>query len=182
MENPVLLAIGKAVFPLIASIFVLWLAYRRKIGLGTGIGLQMPNVSRGSMCIIAWILLMSVEELIFSFFQMPSPKHWSEMPTVIFLLKAFALGFSGPVVEEIVFRGLLPQMLSKRGWSMARTIVFCAVAWAVMHFDYSPLILVFVLIDGIALGWARHYTKSIYVPIAMHMLGNFYSIYQMTSS
>jgi membrane protease YdiL (CAAX protease family) len=35
-----------------------------------------------------------------------------------------------------------------------------------------------IFVDGIVLGLARHFSGSLYVPIAMHMLGNLFSIAQ----
>jgi membrane protease YdiL (CAAX protease family) len=60
-------------------------------------------------------------------------------------------------------------------------ILISAALWSCMHFDYSPILLAILFLDGIALGFARHITRSIYVPIAMHIIGNCFSIYQSLS-
>jgi membrane protease YdiL (CAAX protease family) len=56
--------------------------------------------------------------------------------------------------------------------------VIGAAGWAAVHFQYDPATRVLIFLDGLVLGTARLRSRSTYVPIVMHALGNLYSIYQ----
>jgi tetratricopeptide (TPR) repeat protein len=75
----------------------------------------------------------------------------------------------GPVVEEILFRGLIYGALEKRlrvsGAILASSFVFALVHLQVMYF--FPI---FCL--GIVLGWARWKANSLGLPILIHVLNN----------
>lgn len=80
-----------------------------------------------------------------------------------------AIAILGPVVEEILFRGLLYGALERRlppvGVIMVTSLVF-----ALCHFQITFFIP--LLIVGILLGWARSKTGSIGLPILIHTLNN----------
>jgi membrane protease YdiL (CAAX protease family) len=47
-----------------------------------------------------------------------------------------------------------------------------------MHYAYGPGTLALIAVDGVVLGLARHRSGSLWVPAAMHALGNLISIGQ----
>jgi membrane protease YdiL (CAAX protease family) len=57
-------------------------------------------------------------------------------------------------------------------------IALTAALWAAIHMQYEPATLALIFIDGLVLGAARHYTRSLYLPIFMHVIGNLFSIWQ----
>jgi len=74
-----------------------------------------------------------------------------------------------PMVEEILFRGLLFGALRK--WlTPAWTIVITAVLFATIHGD--PYFLVPLVAVGILLGWVRHRTGSVWFSVVIHILNN----------
>ncbi len=93
------------------------------------------------------------------------------------MLRVLAIGILGPAAEELVFRGILFARLLKP-IGPAATIVATAAAWAALHYGYNWLTLSQVFGDGLILGLARHQSRSTNVPIAMHAVGNLFSIYQ----
>lgn len=78
-----------------------------------------------------------------------------------------------PVVEEVVFRGLLFQVLRRRlGVSVG--IVLSSLTFAVVHLELitRPLSLAALLVLGAWLAAAFHRTGSLVVPITAHALFN----------
>ncbi len=84
-------------------------------------------------------------------------------------LAAIAVAIIAPLSEETLFRGLLYGALSK--WlTPIWTILITAAIFGAVHMDliyFFPLFLI-----GLLLGWARHTSKSIWFPMAIHMLQN----------
>jgi len=86
-------------------------------------------------------------------------------PLIAFLAVAILM----PVVEEILFRGLLYGALERR-LPTAGSITVTALVFALCHFQlvfFIPLLGV-----GVLLGWARSKTGSIGLPILIHALNN----------
>ena len=75
----------------------------------------------------------------------------------------------GPIVEELLFRGILYQYLrSKR--SVVFSVIVSSIAFSVTHF--IPTLLPSLFVMGIFLALAMQIWDSIYPAIALHMLYN----------
>jgi membrane protease YdiL (CAAX protease family) len=84
-------------------------------------------------------------------------------------LTFIALGFVAPAAEEILFRGLLFGAVRK--WlSGAWTIVVTAAVFAMIHLQLVYFVPVFAV--GLMLGWARHKSGGLLLPITLHCLNN----------
>lgn len=75
-----------------------------------------------------------------------------------------------PVLEELIFRGVIQGELRKAMPEWA-AIIIQAVVFAAYHMQ--PVQSSYVLLPGLLLGLAYYWTRSIWVPIAMHCLFNF---------
>jgi membrane protease YdiL (CAAX protease family)/Tfp pilus assembly protein PilF len=85
-----------------------------------------------------------------------------------------AIVLVGPAAEEILFRGLLFGAIRHRlsaGW----TIVLTAGVFAVAHLQ--PFYLVPMFVIGVVLGWARHKSGGVAVPIVAHCLNNCFALF-----
>lgn len=86
----------------------------------------------------------------------------------------FVVALVGPVVEEVIFRGLLYKLLrSRKGDSFA--VFVSAVAFSVIHF--IPLLLGVFIVMGIAFALVTEYYKSLYPAILLHALSNALSVW-----
>jgi hypothetical protein len=92
------------------------------------------------------------------------------------LVRAFTIVLIAPVAEEVAFRGTMYGNLMKRGLHPALAILLPAIAFAAVHLQYTGPGLVFILVDGIIFGLARHHTKSLFLPVLLHTLGNAYAV------
>ena len=75
-----------------------------------------------------------------------------------------------PIGEELVFRGIVQGELRKALPEWA-AIVIQAVVFALFHMQVIQI--TYVLLPGLLLGLAYAWSRSIWVPIAMHILFNF---------
>jgi membrane protease YdiL (CAAX protease family) len=92
-------------------------------------------------------------------------------PIVIYVLTVLVLI---PIVEEVLFRGVLLQALSSR-WPHSISVVLSSLVFAVYHPTSSW---VFAGSVGLILGVAMLRSKSILVPIGLHAFFNLVALVQ----
>jgi membrane protease YdiL (CAAX protease family) len=86
-----------------------------------------------------------------------------------FLLSLAVLAFLAPLVEELVFRGLLYGWLEGR-WGRSVALVVSSLAFAGAHIEPAHMLLVLPL--GVLFGWLRLRTGSVVPSIVSHMANN----------
>ena len=101
---------------------------------------------------------------------------WLAAPLLASILRVLAVGFLGPIAEELIFRGWFLGALQKKV-GPAIAILATAAGWTALHYSYGLAVLGVILVDGLLLGLARWRTKSVYPPIVMHMIYNLYAIW-----
>lgn len=103
---------------------------------------------------------------------------YAELPAggvrIYFIFLALVLA---PVAEELLFRGVLLPALSRR-FGVGAAIVVSSALFALMHMHVPGLVPLFLL--SIALSVAYIYTRSVIVPIVMHMVFNSVSLLAMS--
>jgi membrane protease YdiL (CAAX protease family) len=87
-----------------------------------------------------------------------------------------------PFFEEFLFRGFLLEGLRHSFSKLTNSAVGTTLAvlitsgiWAVIHMQYGWIEIVSIFVIGIAFAIARLKTGSLYVPIIMHMMMNFFA-------
>lgn len=75
-----------------------------------------------------------------------------------------------PIAEDLVFRGIIQGEL-RRVMPAWAAIVIQGVIFALVHMN--PIQISYVIIPALALGTIYEWSKSIYVPIFLHMIFNF---------
>ncbi|HTH47746.1 MAG TPA: type II CAAX endopeptidase family protein [Candidatus Limnocylindria bacterium] len=83
-----------------------------------------------------------------------------------------AVIFAAPLQEELLFRGFMYRGLaaSRLGWLGASLI--CAAGWTLLHVQYDWLEMLTIFLLGLILGWLRHRSGSIWLPMMVHSLNN----------
>ena len=98
--------------------------------------------------------------------EQPSPPTWSWPYAVVFVLASIVIG----VREELVYRGILQNLLERRlGWMSA--LVVSNVIFVVYHygmFELTPPRVATILLVGGALGLVYSRTGSLGLPMAIH--------------
>ncbi|WP_394348166.1 CPBP family intramembrane glutamic endopeptidase [Saccharicrinis carchari] len=77
-----------------------------------------------------------------------------------------------PIMEELIFRGVIFKLL-KENYSFWISVIISSMLFAGVHFNFSDLSFLFVY--GILFCWVYDKTKSLWAPIVLHVLINFYS-------
>ncbi len=84
------------------------------------------------------------------------------------LLVAMYVVLLGPLIEEVVFRGFLqPWLVQNLGWNAG--LVLTAAAFAGLH---GPREFPVIFLLGLYLGWLARRTRSLWAPLAVHVLNN----------
>lgn len=168
----------KVLLPAAAIVAMLLAARRRKLSFADELGLKAPTLAAAALWLGIWICLVAIEETFSASIEGSQAKHWPAYPGIIIALRILAIGIVGPIAEELAFRGLLMAGLRRIRVGVAWSILLAAALWSIIHLQYAPPLLALIFVDGIALGLARHFSGSLYVPIAMHVVGNLFSIWQ----
>ena len=106
--------------------------------------------------------------------EVSSWKH-TGLSSIILVVGAVVLA---PIAEELLFRGLILNVLIKRIGNKHVAIVLQALIFVLLHnFTYentmaSNIGIVQSAADAVLFGYARLYTRSLFTPITMHISGN----------
>lgn len=103
---------------------------------------------------------------------------WKAQPFYVSALRVAAVCFAGPVFEELIFRGVLfykmNRLFAGRPWI---TVIVLAAVWSAIHYTYSPVVIFIIFVEGVLLGAALLKSRSLYVPIVMHICWNLYAVW-----
>ncbi len=91
-------------------------------------------------------------------------------PAVGYFWLILGISVMAPVVEELLFRGIIQGELRK---VMPEWIAIIAQAVIFALFHMQPVQITYVFLPGLLLGLAYYWSKSIWVPIIMHISFNF---------
>jgi membrane protease YdiL (CAAX protease family) len=88
-----------------------------------------------------------------------------------FALTFLGVGLLAPISEELYFRGLLHGWFRSRRFAFWLRVLLSSTLFAVAHFD-SVAVVASSFVLGVANALLYEWSKSIWVPIAMHVLTN----------
>ncbi|MCD8167042.1 MAG: CPBP family intramembrane metalloprotease [Bacteroides sp.] len=80
-----------------------------------------------------------------------------------------AIVITGPVVEELLFRGAIQGYLQKQ-MSPRKAILISALIFGIIHLN--PAQVIFAFIYGVLLGWIFYKTGSLLLCITLHIVNN----------
>ncbi|HEX2187439.1 MAG TPA: type II CAAX endopeptidase family protein [Longimicrobiaceae bacterium] len=110
-----------------------------------------------------WTRLVPVPPETFTPFESLTRTPEGRLTVVLFAVVA------APLVEELVFRGLVQGRLERR-WGPARALAFTSVVFAVFH--ALPWVLPIHVMLGLVFGWAVYATRSIWAGVLLHAANN----------
>jgi len=175
--------IGSSVMILSYGVLITVLAFAARRSGGNAaeyLGFVRPRgryVLFGLLCVAFALLLTFAHAMQFDASQLVHPHGFDRARAANGLLIHFmAVVVIGPVMEEVVFRGFLYRGLSATRIGVAGTIIVTAVVWALMHPGKGLDGMFDTAIHGIAWGWLRWHTGSIWVPIASHVANNGFAV------
>lgn len=78
---------------------------------------------------------------------------------------------TGPLFEELLFRGAMFSALLRR-WGIWAAAIVSSLLWGLLHFGYEFWFVVSVTGSGVVLAMIRWKSGSIYIPLILHVFGN----------
>jgi CAAX protease family protein len=168
--------------PVFAIVVALGVSKLRGISWRDDIGLVRPRPRVLLAWLGLWVVWMAATELAGQVLHLEPPAPWKGFSPPVILLRVLAIGLLGPAAEEIVMRGVIFHRLARTRVGAPGAVVLTAAAWAMAHVHYDRWTIGFIFLDGLVLGMARLRSRSTWVPIAMHSLGNLFSIAQSLRS
>ena len=129
------------------------------------------------------LLLLFLGLMILAMVAMESVNVWLDRDMPEFMTKVYAstsnkpllwiaVAVAAPFFEEFLFRGFLLEGLRHTWVGVAGAVFITSASWAIIHMQYGWFEIISIFFIGILLAVAKLKTKSLYVPIAMHMLMN----------
>jgi membrane protease YdiL (CAAX protease family) len=84
----------------------------------------------------------------------------------------FAITVVAPLIEELLFRGFMFRGLAASRTGLTGAIVLPNILWVALHAQYARPTLVMLFAMGLVLGLARHYSRSVTLPLVLHAISN----------
>ncbi|MDC6481439.1 type II CAAX endopeptidase family protein [Schleiferiaceae bacterium] len=97
----------------------------------------------------------------------------SNMTLQILLLNAIVMVAAPAFGEEFFFRGVLQRLFTEK-WSHHGAILLTAICFGLVHMQ--PLSLLPILFMGIIFGYIKHWTGTLWAPIALHFINNGFAL------
>lgn len=168
----------KLALPAMASALLLFATRRRGISWSDDLGLRAPRPAPFALWFGIWIVWILVSEVLIRNFKLEQAQPWPAYPPIIVVMRTLAIGFVGPFTEELLMRGVFLDRLRRTRLGPLGAIVVVALLWSSLHYRYGFATVGLIVVDGLLLGLARQRGGSLWIPIAMHVLGNLISIGQ----
>ncbi len=179
--SPTMVMFGFMVLPCGAAIIWLWYAaVWREVHGWAGLGFArlkrrwlLAAIALGLFSTPTVMLITKVAEPIFG------PSAGSALPIVsgqafaqpvYFLAMVLGIAVLSPIMEEIMFRGLLFGWLRRR-FGLWHAGALAAIADAAIHFDPGALPGLFALF--LLLAWSYEVSRNLWVPVIIHGIHNF---------
>jgi membrane protease YdiL (CAAX protease family) len=94
-----------------------------------------------------------------------------------FFLVVLLVVVVAPILEEVIYRGLIQDALRRRGLRPWAAIAVASVVFALMHLgSAAPHAVAAIFVLSLAFGWARERTGGLVAPITMHAAFNLLNI------
>jgi len=167
----------KTAIPLVAIVVCIAIAKRRHAEWRGYIGLVAPSPSQLGLWVVLYVVWMLATNRIMGWRGPWDFAPWRAQSLSVSVLRVLGVGLLGPIAEELIFRGFLYSRLTEAGLAVWQTIVLLAAAWAALHYSEALPVLALFFVDGVLLGLARKTSRSVIVPIAMHIVWNLFAIW-----
>lgn len=151
-----------------------WIAHRKRkkrtsLGAYTFAGSSVKVIALIALAVIA--IQLGVIVPLVSLVPMPGMirEMFMEMAKNRGILAFAAIVFAAPLLEELIFRGIILDGLL-RIYSPIKAIIISSILFGVVHLNPWQFITAFIL--GMFAGWAYYKTRSLTLPILIHFVNN----------
>ena len=159
---------------------------KRPVDIGLSTDGLLPNIGKGILLYICFcpvfIATPNVVRTVAEYLGAKLPPQ----PLVMLLMTEESMALLGattllavaaaPIVEEVIFRGFLFSAI-RDNLGPRRAILLSALAFSLVHGNWFAILPLFLL--GTILAWSFEYSKSLTVPITIHMAQNAVAIFTL---
>ncbi|MBA3898996.1 MAG: CPBP family intramembrane metalloprotease [Bacteroidetes bacterium] len=92
------------------------------------------------------------------------------------LMLFLAVGLFAPIFEEVFFRGFLFKSIENSRFGPNGAVIITSVLFVIIHTQYNFYIMAALLPLALILAFAKLKTKSLFIPIIIHVLNNTLSL------
>jgi membrane protease YdiL (CAAX protease family) len=144
-------------------------------------------LGRGYLIVFSSLILLQIFLLVLEFYFQLQPSDQNAMKMFkdclatepnSFIWFALAAAIGAPLVEEVIFRGLLYSGLRQKFEWLPSALISSAI-FAAIHFDPWQFLGLFGL--GFAFAWVREKTGSLSAPIILHAANNSFAVLMFMS-
>mgnify|MGYP000483524535 CR=1 FL=1 len=169
------IAVAEIPAAIIGVLMIIWFAWMRKpLTIDEYLELTIPSLKSMLGFLGLIILAMILMEAVNYFLDRPVPEFMTKVyaNTQNLPLLWIAVSVAAPFFEEFLFRGFLLEGMARSRLGLTGAIILTSAVWAIIHMQYGWFEIISIFFIGILLCIAKVKSKSLYVPIAMHMLMN----------
>ena len=164
-----------AAIPLFLTAAGLAIIRFRKLSWRDDVGFRAPSSAAFALLWVAlFVLWAGAQEFLGSG---PSARgSWAgRYDSTQIAVRIAAIGLVYPIAEEFFFRGVFLGVVRSR-FGTAAAVLVPAVIFGLIHTQYDwP---VWIVADGLFFGLCRVSTRSVYVPMLLHAMGNSYALWE----
>ncbi len=155
--------------------FVFLVCKIRRLPIRRTLGLTIPSGRSFLFWIGCYMPIFVAAEILFFGMGLHHGRVW-EYEGFVTILRIVKLAIAGPIVEELVFRGLMFGAIQSTRLGPIWALIITTVFFSCAHFSYQPGDLAIILVEAFYWGLVRYKTGSIAIPIILHVFGNSMSI------
>ncbi len=171
--------------PVTIGLTVLFAALAKGITVREYLALERPDwKSLGQWGLILLVFIICVDVVTYQIHGRLVPPFLEQVYRTAWFppLLWFAFVVVAPITEEVFFRGFLFKGIEQSSFGPPGAILISSIAWAFMHTQYDIYGITVIFIGGLVLGYARLRSRSLYVPVAMHMIQNAVATFEVAFS
>lgn len=134
-----------------------------------------------SVCLIAALIIIGFESLVFKFFGTPEFESMVKLREVAD--NGLRITFVGittciltPILEELIFRGVIYTRLEKSRYGARGAVVITSITFTMIHIQYTSSAWLIMLPASFLLGYVRYKTANVNYCIAIHSLFNAFAL------
>ena len=147
----------------------------RKLSWRDDVGFRTPRL----VDVVLWCAIFMLADVAAEAFATGDPTgswrgKYSGMDLAIRLV---AVPLVYPIVEEFFFRGVFLGVVRRRAGKLAG-VAAPALVFGLIHIQYDWRGMAFVMLSGTLYGVARVHSRSVYVPMLLHMLNNSLAVWE----
>jgi membrane protease YdiL (CAAX protease family) len=143
----------------------------RKLPLRETLGLFVPKPKTILFWTALYLPIFIVGEIVYFGLGLNEGNVW-EWEGFITVIRILKIALIGPIVEELIYRGILFDQLSRMRPGPIGALILSSIIFAASHYSLDYVDMAIIFVDGLYMCWVRYKTGSILIPVIIHIFIN----------